>query len=140
MVAYSLVTFIRISAKFLNRQALQMARIISQDLDPILDDYHCIRMAKTSQFRYIQSRFNRENHTGLDYGLVSQIQKGSFMIAQANGVSDMVFPIGHQVLGLVISPDRPVNIRAFHAWANRCESRVLQSDHSVEHTLLLRCC
>ena len=59
------------------------------------------------------------------------------MVAQPDGVADVVFPIGHEIMCFIVGTNRSVHVGALGAGFDRGKGRVLKGNHVVKHTLLL---
>lgn len=55
-------------------------------------------MAKSTKLGQVESRLHREDHASFDRSVVTMIQERIFVIAQADGVPAVVFPLGHQIV------------------------------------------
>lgn len=58
-----------------NREALEVARIRRETLDPVPRDEDRVRMPEPCESREVNARLNREDHTGLDDRIVPDVEE-----------------------------------------------------------------
>ena len=94
-------------------------------------------MAKSPYIGVVEARFNGKDHALTNDGFISGVQEWAFMITETDGVAGMVFPIGHQVVLIVVGAHGRVHIAAACARLDRREGYFLGGLGVLKQFLLI---
>src|SRR5262245_44797301 len=75
-----------------NRQALDVARVVGEDLDAVLGDDHGVRVAETADVALVDPRLDREHHALLDGCVVAEVEERRLVVAEPDAVADVLAP------------------------------------------------
>ena len=93
-------------------------------------------MAVATKGFIVEAGFDGEDHARLDEGGVAEVEEGGFVVAQADGVADVVFPVGHEVVLVVVGADGAVHFGAGEAGLEGADGKFLEGKHVVEEAFL----
>src|SRR5438445_11258865 len=95
-------------------------------------------MTESADACRIEAGLDSENHSGLELGVVPDVEERPLVVAKADRVPDMVLPVIPEPVLVVIRAHGAVDVRAARSRLHRLECRVLERDHVVEQLALLR--
>src|ERR671918_3001736 len=79
-------------------QALEVARVVRQDLDPVLGYEHRVRVAEAAVLGRVQAGLDGEDHPRPDLRRVSGVEERAFVVAKPDRVARVVPPVREEVV------------------------------------------
>src|SRR6266536_4117807 len=68
----------------LDGQALEIARVVGEDLDSVLGDDHGVGVAEAADVARVDAGLDGEDHAGLDQRVVADVEERRLVVAQAD--------------------------------------------------------
>src|SRR5438876_847488 len=75
------------------RQALEVARVVRQEFDPVVGDRDGVGMPKASEACGVETWLDGEHHSRLDLRVVTDVEERALVIAEADAMTDVVLPV-----------------------------------------------
>src|SRR5262245_15501867 len=75
-----------------NGQAVQVSRVVGEDLDAAGGYVNSIRVAKATKSLFVDTRLDREDHPGLERGLIALVEEGRLVVPKADPVARVLAP------------------------------------------------
>src|SRR5439155_15886165 len=86
-------TAARLARLRLNRQALEVSRVVGQQVDPVGRDDDRVGVAQAADRAVVDAGLDREHHAGLDGSRVADVEERRLVVAQADAVPHGPAPV-----------------------------------------------
>src|SRR5438105_2814964 len=118
-------------------QALEVPRIVGQDLDPAVGHEDGVGVPEAAELGRVEAGLDCEDHPCADLRVVSGVEERSFVVTEPDRVSCVVPPVLPQPVRLEVTANRIVDVRAARARPDRLECHLLERFHVPEEPSLL---
>ena len=114
------------------REALDVDRVVGENLGTLVGDDDRVGVPKAADGGVVEAGFDREDHAGLERGMVADIEERRLVVAEPDAVAGVLAPIAEQVVLLEVPHDGAVDVCAGRAGSDRVDRDLLGCNGVVE--------
>src|SRR5580765_7903329 len=94
------------------RETLDVARVVGEDVHSVLGDDHGVRVTEAADSPVIEAWLDREDHARLERRVIADIEEGRLVVAEPDRVAGVLAPVPGQVVLLEVAHDCAVHVGA----------------------------
>src|SRR5499427_6527803 len=113
-------------------QALEVARVLRHQLDPIVSDPNRVRVTESAQTGHIDAGLHAEDHARRHHPVIADVQEGRLVDFHSQPMAHVVAPGLGDALSIEEVANSPVDIRAAPTGLHRLEGGLLCAYHELE--------